>query len=69
MPTESRRYPPPATADANSAGEDYEVVSAEVTKVSKMMKVAEVCEAVSWKDRAMVERMDGSEPAGRTKVV
>ena len=57
MPTESRWHPLPATvvADADSAGEDYEVVSAEVMKVSKMIKVIEVCEAVSWKDRAMVE--------------
>jgi hypothetical protein len=69
VPTESRWHPLPATTDADSAGEDYEAVSAEVMKVSKTMKVIEVCETVSWKDRAMVERMDGSEPTGHTKVV
>jgi hypothetical protein len=71
VPTESRWHPLPATvvADAGSAGEDYEVVSAGVMKVSKTMKVIEVCEAVSWKDRAMVETMYPSESAGHTKVV
>jgi hypothetical protein len=60
VPTISRWHPPPATvvADADSAGEDCEVVS--VPEVNKVMKVSET---VSWKDRAMVERV------GHAKVV
>lgn len=68
MPTPSRWHPPPATADADSSGEDWEVVP-EVMKVGEVMKAMEVREVMSWKERAVVERMYASPSAGHTKVV
>jgi hypothetical protein len=41
----------------------------EVMKVSEVMKAMEVREVVSWKERAMVERMYASPSAGHARVV
>src|SRR5438477_3062238 len=64
MPAVWRWHPLPATAvtNANSGGEDWEVVS-EVSKAVEVIKVAEVIkvrEGVSWKERGMAKRMYAS---------
>jgi hypothetical protein len=73
VPTETRWYPPPATAaDADNGGE--QVTVPEVMKVCKpevmeVMKVRKVSEAVSWKVRGMTERMYAARSAGRAEAV
>jgi hypothetical protein len=64
VPTPPRWHPPPATGDADSGGEDWEVVS--VPEVVEVIKAGEVA---SWKERAMVEPMHASPSAGHAKVV
>jgi hypothetical protein len=44
-------------------------VVTEVTKVSEVMEAMEAREVMSWKERAMAERMYASPSAGHTKVV
>jgi hypothetical protein len=74
VPTPSRWHPPPATADADSSGEDWEVV-AEVMNVGEMVPVPEVIkamkvsEAVSWKVRATTERISAPRSAGHAEAV
>jgi len=63
VPTPSRWYPPPATAHADSAGEEYVPVPEvsevmEVTKVDEVMKVMEADEVVVW-HRGMVASPSG----------
>ena len=63
MPTPSRWHPPPATAYADSAGEEYVTVPEvsevmEVTKVDEVMKVMEADEVVVW-HRGMVASPSG----------
>ena len=69
VPTPSRRHPLPATAeaDANSGGEDWEVMPEvmEAMEVSKVVEVIKVREVVSWKERAT----DASPSASHAKVV
>ena len=67
MPTPSRGHPPPATADADSGGEDWEMVPEvmEVREVPEVMKMSEVMS----RHPAMVEAMYASPSAGHAKVV
>jgi hypothetical protein len=76
VPTESRWHPTPATADADSGGEQVsgpEVMNVcemvPVPEVIKVMKVSEVSEAVSWKVRATTERMYAPRSAGHAEAV
>jgi hypothetical protein len=55
-------------ADADSSGEEWEVVVPEVMKASEVVEVMKVSEAVS-RHPAMVERMYASPSAGHAKVV
>jgi hypothetical protein len=65
VPTPSRWHPPPTAADADSSGEDWEVVM----EVMEVMEVIKVREVVLWKEGAMVERMYASPSAGHAKVM
>ena len=58
VPTPSRWHPPPATAHADSAGEEYVSVP-EVSKVVEVMKVMEADEVVVWNHRGMVASPSG----------
>ena len=58
VPTPSRWHPPPATAHADSAGEEYVSVP-EVSKVMEVMKVMEADEVVVWNHRGMVASPSG----------
>src|SRR5262249_39781533 len=64
VPTPSRWHPPPATAHADSAGEEYVSVPevskmVEVMKVDEVMKVMEADEVVVWNHRGMVASPSG----------
>jgi hypothetical protein len=76
VPTESRWHPTPATADADSGGEQVSVLEVmkvcevvPVPEVIKVMKVSKVSEVVSWKVRAMTERMYAPRSAAHAKAV
>ena len=58
MPTPSRWHPPPATAHADRAGEEYVSVP-EVSEVMEVMKVMEADEVVVWNHRGMVASPSG----------
>jgi len=58
VPTPSRWHPPPATAHADSAGEEYVSVP-EVSKVVEVMKVMEADEVVVWRHHGMVASPSG----------
>jgi hypothetical protein len=64
VPTPSRWHPPPATADADGSGEDWEVVVPEVMKVTEVIKVREVVS----RHPAMVEGMYASPSASHARV-
>jgi hypothetical protein len=66
VPAESRWHPPPATADADSGGEQVPVP--EVMKVCEA-EVMKTCEVVSWNVRAMTERMNAHRSAGHAKTL
>jgi hypothetical protein len=67
VPTPSRWHPLPATAeaDANSGGEDWEVVP----EVMEAMEVIKAREVVPWKKRAMAKVVYASPSARHAKVV
>ena len=73
MPIESRWHPTPATADADSGGEQVSVPEVmkvcEVVPVPEVIKVMKVSEAVSWKVRATTERMYAPRSAGHAEAV
>ena len=58
MPAKSRWHPPPATAHADRAGEEYVSVP-EVSEVMEVMKVMEADEVVVWNHRGMVASPSG----------
>jgi len=66
MPTPPRWHPPPTTAvaDADSSGEEWEVVP-EVMKAMEVIKVREV----AARHPAMIEGMYASPSAGHAKVM
>src|SRR5262250_173686 len=63
VPTPSRRHPPPATAHADSAGEEYVPVPevSEVMEVVEADEVVKVMEVMVWNHHGMVV---ASPPAG-----
>jgi hypothetical protein len=67
VPTPSRGHPAPATADADSGGEDGEVVP-EVMEVSEVPEVMKMSEVMS-RHPAMVEGMYASPSASHAKIV
>jgi hypothetical protein len=74
VPAESRWHPPPATADADSCGEQVPVpevmkVYEVVPEVMKVMKVSKVSEVVAWKVCGVTERMYAPRSAGHAKTV
>src|SRR5215472_8185108 len=72
VPTETRWYPPPATAaDDDSSGEQVtvpEVMKVRKPEMMKVMKVRKVSEAALWKVQGMTERMY-ARSAGHAKAV
>ena len=58
MPTPSRWHPPPASAHADRAGEEYVSVP-EVSEVMEVVKVMEADEVVVWNHRGMVASPSG----------
>jgi len=69
VPAESRWHPPPATADADSGGEQVPVPEVVYEVVPEVMKVMKVSEVVSWEVRGMTERMHAPRSAGHAEAV
>jgi hypothetical protein len=74
VPAESRWHPPPATADADSCGEQVPVpevmkVYEVVPEVMKAMKVSKASGVMSWEVRAMTERAHAPRSAGHARAV